>query len=165
MGTTFTPKQGQYLACIRAYSLLVGSPPSEADLARFFDVAASAVHKNIVGLEEAGLIRRSQNKARSIEVLVPNADIPALEISGMKKGKVTAPKVGKVSKELVDPLELITLQQASTEFGYSRQNLRLLAVSGKLKAWLVGTWLTTREHMRDYIENDPDRRHPRRSKK
>ena len=32
----FTPKQGQYLAFIHAYTLVTGRPPAEADLQRFF---------------------------------------------------------------------------------------------------------------------------------
>ena len=34
----FTPKQGQYLAFIHAYTLVLGRPPAEADLQRFFQV-------------------------------------------------------------------------------------------------------------------------------
>jgi hypothetical protein len=34
----FTSKQGQYLAFIHAYTLVLGRPPAEADLQRFFQV-------------------------------------------------------------------------------------------------------------------------------
>ena len=34
----FTPKQGQYLAFIHAYTLVIGRLPAEADLQRFFRV-------------------------------------------------------------------------------------------------------------------------------
>jgi hypothetical protein len=33
----FTPKQGQYLAFIHAYMLVLGRPPAEADLRRHFE--------------------------------------------------------------------------------------------------------------------------------
>jgi hypothetical protein len=41
----FTPKQGQYLAFIHAYTLVIGRPPAEADLQRFFQVTPPSVHQ------------------------------------------------------------------------------------------------------------------------
>jgi hypothetical protein len=35
----FTPKQGQYLAFIYAYTRVLGRPPAEADLQRHFGVS------------------------------------------------------------------------------------------------------------------------------
>ncbi len=53
--------------------------------------------------------------------------------------------------KLVDPTKLITLQQASEEFGYTAEYLRVLAVAGRLEAWLVGVyWVTTREAVLEY---------------
>jgi hypothetical protein len=37
-GPGFTDKQGQYLAFIHAYTLVLGRPPAEADLQRHFRV-------------------------------------------------------------------------------------------------------------------------------
>ncbi len=37
-GPGFTPKQGQYLAFIHAYTLVNGRPPAQADMQRFFQV-------------------------------------------------------------------------------------------------------------------------------
>ncbi len=37
-GPSFTPKQGQYLAFIHAYTLVLGRPPAEADMQRHFRV-------------------------------------------------------------------------------------------------------------------------------
>ena len=34
----FPDKQGQYLAFIHAYTLVIGRPPAEADMQRFFAV-------------------------------------------------------------------------------------------------------------------------------
>ena len=34
----FTPRQGQYLAFIHAYTLVNGRPPAQADIQRFFQV-------------------------------------------------------------------------------------------------------------------------------
>ena len=66
----FTPKQGQYLAFIYAYTRVLGRPPAEADRQRHFDVSPPSVHQMVLTLERAGLIRRQPGVARSIEVLV-----------------------------------------------------------------------------------------------
>ena len=44
----FTPRQGQYLAFIHAYTLVIGRPPAEADMQRFFRVSGPAVHQMLV---------------------------------------------------------------------------------------------------------------------
>ena len=54
----FTPKQGQYLAFIHAYTLVIGQPPAEADLQLFFQVTPPSVHQMVITLERNGLIRR-----------------------------------------------------------------------------------------------------------
>jgi DNA-binding MarR family transcriptional regulator len=69
-GTGFTDKQGQYLAFIDAYTRVHGRPPAEADLQRHVRVSPPAVHRMVLALERAGLIRRQPGLARSIEVLV-----------------------------------------------------------------------------------------------
>ncbi|HLL24207.1 MAG TPA: hypothetical protein VK427_18875 [Kofleriaceae bacterium] len=75
----FTDKQGQYLAFIHTYVLLNRQPPAEADFQRFFCVAPPSVHQMIVQLERLGFIRRTPRQARSIELLVPEAEIPRLQ--------------------------------------------------------------------------------------
>jgi len=74
----FTPKQGQYLAFIHAYTLVIGRPPAEADLQRFFQVTPPSVHQMVLTLERSGLIRRQPGIARSIEVLVELEALPPL---------------------------------------------------------------------------------------
>jgi Mn-dependent DtxR family transcriptional regulator len=79
-GTTrFTEKQGQYLAFIYTYVLLNRQPPAEADFQRFFRVTPPSVHQMIVQLEKLGLIRRTPRQARSIELLVPEDELPRLQ--------------------------------------------------------------------------------------
>lgn len=78
---TFTPKQGQYLAFIDAYTRVNLRPPAEADIQRRFGVTPPTVHQMIIALERAGLIRRQPGVPRSIEVLVPPLHLPVLEIS------------------------------------------------------------------------------------
>ena len=66
----FTERQGQYLAFIHAYTLVIGRPPAEADMQRFFRVSGPAVHQMVVGLEKAGMISRQPWVARSVRLLV-----------------------------------------------------------------------------------------------
>lgn len=74
----FTPKQGQYLAFIYAYTRVLGRPPAEKDLQRYFAVTPPSVHQMVLTLERQGLIRRQPRAARSIELLVPPERLPIL---------------------------------------------------------------------------------------
>ena len=67
----FTPKQGQYRAFIHAYTCVIGRPPAEADMQRFFGVTPPTVHQMVLSLERAGLIQRTPGAARSINLLLP----------------------------------------------------------------------------------------------
>jgi len=67
------------LAFIVAYTKLNRRPPAEADCQRYFEVTPPSVHTMIVALERRGLIKRTPGKSRSIEVLVPPSEIPALD--------------------------------------------------------------------------------------
>jgi Mn-dependent DtxR family transcriptional regulator len=75
----FTALQGQYLAFIRAYTLIHRDPPAEADMQWFFRVTPPSVHSMVLTLAERGLIERVPGRARSIRVLVPPEQLPALE--------------------------------------------------------------------------------------
>lgn len=75
---SFTPKQGQYLAFIYAYTRVLGRPPAEADLQGHFGVSPPSVHQMVLTLERAGLIRRQPGVARSIEVLITPELLPVL---------------------------------------------------------------------------------------
>jgi Mn-dependent DtxR family transcriptional regulator len=75
----FTKLQGQYLAFIGAYSKLHRRPPAEADFQRYFGVTPPSVHNMIVTLERRGLIKRTAGQPRSIELAVPNSQVPRLE--------------------------------------------------------------------------------------
>ena len=56
-GPGFTPKQGQYLAFIDAYTRLNRRPPAEWEMQRHFGVTPPSVHQMILALERAGFIR------------------------------------------------------------------------------------------------------------
>ncbi|MBI5015409.1 MAG: hypothetical protein HZB55_07945 [Deltaproteobacteria bacterium] len=75
----FTFKQGQYLAFLDRYTRQKGYPPSEGDVQEYFGVSAPSVHQMIVTLETKGLISRVPRQARTIRVLVPREQLPALE--------------------------------------------------------------------------------------
>ena len=75
----FTPKQGQYLAFIHAYSKIHRQPPAQAELQRHFGTSAPSVHSMIVRLEELGLIERTPGAARALRVLVSPHELPPLE--------------------------------------------------------------------------------------
>jgi DNA-binding MarR family transcriptional regulator len=86
---SFTEKQGQYLAFIHAYTLVLGHRPAEADLQRHFGVTPPSVHAMVLSLERSGWIRRKPGRARSIVVLVnPNA-LPTLRPSPNETVKIT----------------------------------------------------------------------------
>jgi DNA-binding MarR family transcriptional regulator len=80
----FTPKQGEYLAFIYAYTHVLGRPPAEADLQRHFGVSPPSVHQMVLTLERTGLIRRQPGVARSIEVLVAPELLPILRRPDLK---------------------------------------------------------------------------------
>jgi DNA-binding MarR family transcriptional regulator len=75
----FTPKRGQYLAFIHAYTCVIGRPPAEADMRRFFGVTPPTVHQMVLTLERVGLIQRTPGTARSIKLLVPPESLPVLQ--------------------------------------------------------------------------------------
>ena len=79
----FTPKQGQYLAFINAYTLVMGRP-SHADLLPHFRVTPPSVNQMLITLERQGLIRRQPGVARSIELLIDPSSLPQL-LSGPRQ--------------------------------------------------------------------------------
>ena len=63
MSTTWTEKQGQYLAFIYYYSKINGRAPAESDIEIYFRVAAPTIHQMVLKLEEKGLISRIPGQA------------------------------------------------------------------------------------------------------
>ena len=79
MEPRYTWRQAQYLAFIDMYTTVMGRPPAEADIQRYFKVTPPSVHNMIMTLERRGLIKRTPGRARSIEVLVPRDELPGLD--------------------------------------------------------------------------------------
>ncbi len=73
----FTPKQGQYLAFIRAYTEGFGFPPAESEIAKAIKVSPPSVNQMMKTLERKNLIRRRAGVPRSIEILVSPRAIPS----------------------------------------------------------------------------------------
>lgn len=72
----FTPTQGRYLAFIHAYTSLHGFSPAESEIAAAMCVSPPAVNTMVKMLERKGLILRQPGQARSIQILVPEDEIP-----------------------------------------------------------------------------------------
>ncbi len=88
----FTPRQGQYLAFIHAYTLVNGRPPAEADMMRFFRATPPSVHQMVLSLEKAGLISRQPGVPRSIAVLLEPSALPELNPRHPQPVKITVPR-------------------------------------------------------------------------
>ena len=79
MAPRYTHTQGQYLAFIYYYSKIIGRPPAEADMQRFFKTTPPTVHQMVVTLERRALISRIPGQPRTIRVLLPRAELPDLK--------------------------------------------------------------------------------------
>ncbi len=75
----FTDRQGQFLAFIHLYRRLHRQGPSEKEMAQYFRLTPPSVHGMIVKLDELGLIVREAGVARSVQVAVPEEEVPVLE--------------------------------------------------------------------------------------
>lgn len=75
----FTDQQGQYLAFIHAYTLVMGRPPAEADMQRFFAVTPPSVHQMVLTLERLGLVSRKPGTPRSIQLRIDPEILPRLQ--------------------------------------------------------------------------------------
>jgi DNA-binding MarR family transcriptional regulator len=76
--SSFTEKQGQYLAFIYNYTQIHGLPPAEADMQKFFRVTPPSVHQMVLKLEQLNLLSRVPGQPRSLQVLVPPEQLPVL---------------------------------------------------------------------------------------
>jgi hypothetical protein len=72
----FTPTQGRYLAYIQAYTSMHGYPPAESEIAAAMCVSPPSVNQMVKMLEKKGLILRHPGQPRSLQILVPEDQIP-----------------------------------------------------------------------------------------
>ena len=97
----FTPTQGRYLAFIHAYTALHGYPPAESEIAAAFCVSPPSVNQMVKMLEKKGLILRHPGQARSLEILVPEDEIPPW--NSRKQATTPARPDNQPSRVAVDP--------------------------------------------------------------
>jgi len=72
----FTPTQGRYLAYIHAYCSQHGYPPAESEIAAAMCVSPPSVNQMMKTLEKKGLVMRHPGRSRSLQILVPEVEIP-----------------------------------------------------------------------------------------
>jgi len=72
----FTPTQGRYLAFIHAYTRLHEYPPAESEIATAMGVSPPSVNQMVKMLERKGLIQHQPGQPRSLQMLVPEDQIP-----------------------------------------------------------------------------------------
>ena len=73
----FTPTQGRYLAFIHAYIGRHGCPPAESEIAAAMCVAPPSVNQMVKALEKKGLVLRQPGQPRSLQILIPQDEIPS----------------------------------------------------------------------------------------
>jgi Plasmid pRiA4b ORF-3-like protein/LexA DNA binding domain len=71
-----TPTQGRYLAFIHAYIGRHGYPPAESEIAAAMCVSPPSVNQMVKMLEKKGLVLRHPGQPRSLQILVPEEEIP-----------------------------------------------------------------------------------------
>ena len=76
--SSFTSKQGQYLAFIDGYTRVHCRPPAEHEMQRYFGVTPPSVHQMILTLERAGLIRRQPRSPAASNYCVDPTHLPDL---------------------------------------------------------------------------------------
>ena len=95
----FTPTQGRYLAFIQAYTDLHGCPPAESEIAVALCVSPPSVNQMVKMLEKKGLILRVPGQPRSLQVLIPEDEIPPW--GNRKQAKTSIPTSQRPSRPAV----------------------------------------------------------------
>jgi len=99
-GKSLTRKQNEVLDYIKKYTATHGYPPAIREICAGLGLSSPAtVHTHVKKLEEAGVIKTSNNKFRTIEVLVDN------EYMETNEDVVKVPLLGKITAG--NPIEAI----------------------------------------------------------
>ncbi len=97
---TLTKKQSEVLDYIKKYTAEHGYPPAIREIGAGLGLSSPAtVHTHVKKLEEAGVIKTSSNKFRTIEILVEN------EYENNEDDVIKVPLLGKVTAG--NPIEAI----------------------------------------------------------
>src|SRR5437660_1494859 len=108
----FTPTQGRYLAFIHAYTRFHGYPPAESEIAAAMCVSPPSVNQMVKTLEKKGLLLRHPGQPRSLQVLVPENEIPPWNKRGPARSPasvVPARRSAATPKEAAPPADLYVL--------------------------------------------------------
>lgn len=97
---SFTPTQGRYLAFIHAYIGLHGCPPAESEIAAAMCVSPPSVNQMVKALEKKGLLLRHPGQPRSLQLLVPEDEIPPWNNRKQEKRPL---RTGNTSKRVAVP--------------------------------------------------------------
>jgi repressor LexA len=98
--TTLTKRQKQILDHIQGFIAEHHYAPSLTEIAKHFGLSSPAtVHEHLKGLEEKGYIQRGWNRKRSLTLLDPKAQEPAVEES------IEVPLLGQIAAG--EPIEAI----------------------------------------------------------
>src|SRR2546429_7547588 len=73
----YPPSRGRYLECTRPSTTLPGYPPAESEIAAAMCVSPPSVNQMVKMLEKKGLLLRRPGQPRSLQILVPEDQIPA----------------------------------------------------------------------------------------
>ena len=102
MTKQITKKQQEVLQFIKKYTVEHGFPPSIREICAGLDLSSPAtVHVHLKHLEEAGCIRKTNSKFRTIEVLVDN------EFEKHNEDIIKVPLLGKITAG--NPIEAIEM--------------------------------------------------------
>jgi len=97
---TLTKKQSEVLDYIKKYTAQHGYPPAIREIGAGLGLSSPAtVHTHVKKLEEAGVIKTSSNKFRTIEILVEN------EYEETNEDVIKVPLLGKITAG--NPIEAI----------------------------------------------------------
>lgn len=123
-----TPKQTEVLNYIKKYKATHGFPPSVREICAGLGLSSPAtVHAHIKKLEESGVIKSSNNKFRTIEILVEN------EYEEKNENVIKVPLLGKVTAG--SPIEAIEQPNQFFELPASlvppKETIFTLRVSGE----------------------------------
>jgi repressor LexA len=122
-----TKKQTEVLTFIKKYTAMHGYPPAIREIGEGLGLSSPAtVHTHVKKLEQAGAIKTSSNKFRTIEILVEN------EYLDKKDDVVKIPLLGKVTAG--NPIEAIEQPNEYFDIPASliprKENVFALHVSG-----------------------------------
>lgn len=130
----FTPTQGRYLAFIHAYISLHGYPPAESEIAAAMCVSPPSVNQMVKALEKKGLVLRQPGQPRSLQILVPEDEIPPWNkrkpAKSAKRPAETRPAVQSSTPANLYVLSVFLVSGPVSEKFANKVNYRVIEIRG-----------------------------------